>query len=280
VDILINGTPQASTSGTDLEFTIPSGVKRIEVAVRNLSVSTAAAATGLQLEDATSQKTAGYVSNDIWLGDGNNAGANTNISIPSARFQVRPSSLALAADTFTGIFTLLLIDSATHAWVCNWLGMNTGSSELVASSGSIALSSELIAIHMTTSGTAFDGGSINIQYENPAPIVAEAVFLSGTVQPNVKIIDIGDWNMDSTAQVIVNHNLTLADIRNVSVLIRRDDDIIAYPLNHDDNATNIGGWFYVGSGAVFMFRSDPGKFSDTNFNATSFNRGWITITYV
>ena len=103
-----------------------------------------------------------------------------------------------------------------------------------------------------------------------------------------KVIDIGDWNMYQTGggsgsdQIDINHGLTLANIRQVRVLIRND----ANTLYHHDGDAPIGGSgavefgiFNITSTQVRLITKIGGSFDSTDFNATSYNRGWITITY-
>ncbi len=97
-----------------------------------------------------------------------------------------------------------------------------------------------------------------------------------------KVIEIGDWNMDGTGFVDVVHNLTLTKIRMVSVLIINDAETISYNLINSVSGTvdlYRGGWFDIDAANVTLNRSTNGFFDDTDFNATSFNRGWVTITY-
>lgn len=96
----------------------------------------------------------------------------------------------------------------------------------------------------------------------------------------VKILDIGDWNMDTTASVSIPHGLNLTSIRGWSVVIRDDananyrqepfitagvpDSLIVSQVD----ATNVG-----------ITRAASSVFDSVNFDSTSFNRGWITIYY-
>jgi hypothetical protein len=91
----------------------------------------------------------------------------------------------------------------------------------------------------------------------------------------VKIIDIGDWNMDTTGNVNINHGLTLANIRSVSITIRRDDDALYFPIDSD----GAGDWD-VDATQVNITRVAASFFDGANFDSTSFNRGWITIMHV
>ena len=111
-----------------------------------------------------------------------------------------------------------------------------------------------------------------------------------------KIIPIGDWDMDSNASLDVAHGCT-TKIRAVKVTIRDDADANHYALdyvavgmdgiNHYLSIT-AGGYFYWDATNIKMTRCAAatetyGKmmavFDNTNYNATSYNRGWIEIKY-
>ena len=105
---------------------------------------------------------------------------------------------------------------------------------------------------------------------------------AGTVRK--KIIEIGDWNMDSTQQKYVAHGLTRTKIRSINIIIRGDSDGDYYPLNYTDITSGLtqGKWFLpVGSETfIEMQRLASGLFDSTSFDATSYNRGWVVIDYV
>jgi hypothetical protein len=88
----------------------------------------------------------------------------------------------------------------------------------------------------------------------------------------VKVFNIGDWNMDTGATKATAHGLTLANIRSVQVLIRNDADSGYYDINYS-------GEVYIDGTNVQMSRTAAGTFDHTDFDATSYNRGFITIWY-
>lgn len=109
--------------------------------------------------------------------------------------------------------------------------------------------------------------------------------LMGQLRDNAlpyKIIDIGDWNMDADPSVAVAHGLTLANIRAVNATIRNDADSIYRDMpfvNYSSSNTSTQG-IGVGTTNVTLTRATGGIFDTTAYDATSFNRGWITIWYV
>jgi hypothetical protein len=105
-----------------------------------------------------------------------------------------------------------------------------------------------------------------------------AGYLSNGTPFYKKYIQIGDWNMDSTAYVTVAHGLTLANIRNIKIEIYNDSGEIK------DLSGGVGlavaGYYEVITSYVVIYRVAGGYFDQSIFDATSFNRGWITIEYI
>jgi hypothetical protein len=112
--------------------------------------------------------------------------------------------------------------------------------------------------------------------------------LGGTVTSGVKtdgtflktkVIEIGDWNMDTTSSVAVAHGLTLADIRTVTVIIRDDSEAFLYSFFGSVSSSYARGTYQVESANITLQRVTNGLFDSPFYNSTSFNRGWITIMY-
>lgn len=91
----------------------------------------------------------------------------------------------------------------------------------------------------------------------------------------VKSVDIGDWNMDATASVSIAHGLTLANIRSVTVLIKHDSGspVAVFPFGSSDDE------IYLDATNVVLTREAGGPFDGTGYDATSYNRGFITLWY-
>lgn len=94
-----------------------------------------------------------------------------------------------------------------------------------------------------------------------------------------KIIDISDWNMDVTTTVNVTHGLTFANIRQVGVYIRNDNDTVRHALDYDSGA-GVAGSFSANSVDIQLFRVAGGIFDSASYDSTTYNRGWVTILYV
>jgi len=105
---------------------------------------------------------------------------------------------------------------------------------------------------------------------------------TGTAAATIKckVIEIGDWNMDSTVYVDINHGLTLAKIRTVGAMIRSDTADTQYPTGVCSSSGAptlwIGG---LTASQVNIRRLDGSVFDSSSFDSTSYNRGWIVIWY-
>jgi len=111
---------------------------------------------------------------------------------------------------------------------------------------------------------------------------------SETDNLRTKVINIGDWDMNASATVTVNHGLTLAKIRSVSAIIRNDADTIYSVVGAAVANTGAPEVYFVSNNAgpgninstsLLMGRLASGTYDSTNYDQTSYNRGWITITY-
>lgn len=116
--------------------------------------------------------------------------------------------------------------------------------------------------------------------------VTGIIISSGGIQTDgvnilkTKIIDIGNWNMDSTASIGVAHGLIYGNIRAVTALIRSDADTTHYDIDYANESGTGDNGSRVNSLNVVLIRRTGGFFDQVDFDAGSYNRGWITITYI
>lgn len=100
---------------------------------------------------------------------------------------------------------------------------------------------------------------------------------------NIKIIDIGDWNMDSDSIIQFPHGLGSGKIRNISVSIRQDSPSNAVVdinyFDHNTPGTSPQGITWNDT-YITIYRSTGANFDNTAYDSTSYNRGWATVTYV
>lgn len=98
----------------------------------------------------------------------------------------------------------------------------------------------------------------------------------------VKTVQIGDWNMDSTATVSVSLGLPVSDdnIRLVNAVIIRDGSAERYSFGGGPEITGAANQsIKILGGSAVLTRTTGGFYDNTNFNQISFNRGWVTVTY-
>jgi hypothetical protein len=150
---IVQGTAQASTSGTSIDFTgIPSWVKRITVMLQGVSTNgTSVVQVQLGTGGTPTYTTSGYSSNAIY-----NGGALTSTN------GMLMGGIG-ASDARNGACQIVYMGS--NNWVSSsviCVGTNG-----FAGGGGVSLAAALTAVRITTvNGTdTFDAGSINILYE-------------------------------------------------------------------------------------------------------------------
>lgn len=100
-----------------------------------------------------------------------------------------------------------------------------------------------------------------------------------------KIVNIGDWDMDTNASVSVAHGIgsLFKKIKSISVIVRNDADTAYYDISRGSNAGLAQGFVQsIDTTNINLERLGvglSGLFDDAAFDSTSYNRGWITIVY-
>lgn len=99
------------------------------------------------------------------------------------------------------------------------------------------------------------------------------------IRCGIKRVEIGDWDMDTVAQKSVAHGLPLMDIRQVTVCVRNDADTARYQVAGKDSSNLALEVSEINNTNVVLDRM-PGQFFDSaDFDSTSYNRGWVSVTY-
>lgn len=151
------GTEQASTSGSNVDFSIPSGTKRVIITFEGVSLDGNDAIL-VQLGDSGGIESSSYVSSASRLVNGSSVVATSSTS----GFLIQQ---ALAADVLTGHMTLVLSDETNNTWISSH-DVKFSTTRTGNGAGSKSLDSELTDIRITRNGTdSFDAGAINIQTE-------------------------------------------------------------------------------------------------------------------
>ena len=131
--------------------------------------------------------------------------------------------------------------------------------------------------HLNIIKTAIQGSFPNLGSAAVTKTAAEINDIPTTLL-NQKVIDIGDWNMDTTLAVNVAHGLAdFKKVRTINVLIRNDADTTYTDLSWLTPGFSDAKSYFISSTNVTISRSDG--FNSTDYDSTSYNRGWITIQY-
>lgn len=97
-----------------------------------------------------------------------------------------------------------------------------------------------------------------------------------------KVVEIGDWDMDTNTVLLVNHGIAdYKKIRSISVMIRDDDDVTYSFLDRFNTGDLLqdGACNGAGTTQLSLYRRPSGFYDSVDYNATGYNRGWITIQY-
>ena len=156
------GTPQATTSGTAYDFTIPSGTKIIKINFQGVSFN-GAAKWLIQLGDADG------IENTVYVGVGEytvNAGIALDIASFTDGFGLTGASNLAATDIMSGTITLTLQNASTFTWCAEGSLGGVANLNRAATNGYKSLSQELTTVRITTqAGTATgDAGALNVAY--------------------------------------------------------------------------------------------------------------------
>ena len=201
VDVFVNGVKQASTSGTEIDFSIPSGVKSVKLTLVGVSTDGTNSLI-VRLGDSGGVDTAGYL--------GANSRFSTGVNSDNATGSWQLSDTMATGRVFHGTATLTLHDEATNTWVFSATTARSDGASTLIGAGSVSLDNELTTVRLTTSSTPddFDAGSVNIQYDNPNPVVAETVYVSGGV---VQTVHTQDGEV-ATGTTVMPHDDTIPQI--------------------------------------------------------------------
>jgi hypothetical protein len=152
IGAITQGTAQASTSGTSIDFTgIPSWVKRITVMFQGVSINGANNFL-IQLGTSSGPITSGYISSSV--------GGGSATSTAGFIIAENTASESLIGQCVISIYS-------TSSWVASGVFTRSSSATIKTNAGQLTGAGTIDRIRITSgNGTdTFDAGSINIQYE-------------------------------------------------------------------------------------------------------------------
>jgi hypothetical protein len=97
-----------------------------------------------------------------------------------------------------------------------------------------------------------------------------------------KVVDIGVWNMVTTANVAIAHGLTLANIVSANGVIIADSLAEHFPVSVFSSSIHVEsdvGFLSIGATNISLVRKTGGFFDSANFDDAVMNRGYINIWY-
>jgi len=190
--------------------------------------------------------------------------------------------------------------------VTNGSGFLTSSALSPTTLGYVDISSSLVGLlslkltdPTTSAGDLIIRNALNNIARLPIGTANQVLTVSGGVPTwvspsgvlNTVVIEIGDWDMlTNTAKTVVHGLADHKKIRGITAIIRNDADTIYFPIPYiypnngpDAVGTDEAAIDYIDSTNVYLSMRNSGGyagvFDTTDFNATSYNRGWITIQY-
>lgn len=106
-----------------------------------------------------------------------------------------------------------------------------------------------------------------------------SAFSGGTIKT---LVEIGDWNMDADNSVTITHGISdFKKIRAANGIIRNDADTAYTPFLRCGTSGFTGvGIGEFGATTVSLIRIIGGTFDNTNYDQTSYNRGWLIIEHL
>ena len=148
-------TSVATTSGTAIDFAIPSNVRKIIVIFDQVSLN-ADQSLRVQIGTGGSPLTSGYIGRCNYQSSGSASEANY-----SGGFDIRHYD-----NRFDCTGTMTISNITGNTWISTHSMSSSGWSTIYMGSGVASLSGELDLIRVTaTSGGTFDNGQVNVMYE-------------------------------------------------------------------------------------------------------------------
>ena len=96
------------------------------------------------------------------------------------------------------------------------------------------------------------------------------------------VLDMGDWNMDVTVPLNLDHNFgaNFKNIRAINAFIRNDADTAYKPISQGattSDSTPNGHVGEIDDDRIQIGRLQSGIFDATTYDSTGYNRGWVEV---
>lgn len=105
---------------------------------------------------------------------------------------------------------------------------------------------------------------------------SDLIVQKGTIK---QVVNIGDWNMDSTASVSVTlpFGVVIDNVVSIQATIRNDAASSISMLNSVSGGVLQGGIQILSGATIQLERLTGGSFDNASFDSTGFNRGYVVI---
>ena len=97
---------------------------------------------------------------------------------------------------------------------------------------------------------------------------------------DITILDIGAWDMDADSTVNIPHGLAVANIVEVTAIIRNDAGSFYYPVAQNKHSAGSQADLFILAADptnITVYRTAGGQYDTVTFDDTGINRGYITI---
>lgn len=210
------------------------------------------------------------------------------LAVPDGDFQGQliqianrgPGTLDITGSGITGDSSIS--ESASLTWLGTQWGVTYRGTLKISGdlsvSGEVTVGTNLIVgtdldvtgeTHTTTITDGGTGNGVSIQEANGTQVLT-------------KIIPIGPWDMNATSSVLIDYDLDYSKVRGHYVQIQNDAESALYNISSASQLVypGVSGESSIGN-RVNISRTAGSFFAlSTNFDSSSINRGWITITYI
>ena len=161
----------------------------------------------------------------------------------------------------------------------SYIGADADFSGDVTIGGDLTVTGDISVDNLTTTTDLTVGGDLDVTgtITGTSSESASVSDLNSEDTLGLRVYEIGDWNMDATPSVLVTASgIEALNIRMITVLIRDDLGTTIYPIGQ-------GGYYaivdHIIDNSIALTRTETGIFDSTDYNSTSYNRGWITVWY-
>jgi len=204
---------------------------------------------------------------------GNSVVSNANVSSGAAIAVNKLAALTASRIVTTDSSGVLAVTALTESAISAAITSITGKQDILT--GGVT---SITSANLTPARALVSDGSGKVAVSTRTSTDLANMVSGDSIVLRKKVLQIGDWDMDATGIISVAHGLTLANIRSISALIRNDANTAYFPIEYATLGVS-GGAVSAQTSDIFLLRTSSGTFDTTDFNATSYNRGWITITY-